>query len=113
MCVRWFLQDDLKKLRTQNIELKEQQKHLVVTSSVPPTTSSGDTPQFMSHSQVVDSPDSGGGGEWMDSWVDEDYALSGPHSQSDISQLQSDLARLRVECQHWKELAQRRSQVSL
>lgn len=29
-------------------------------------------------------------------------------SQSRLSQLQSELARVRVECQHWKELAQDR-----
>ena len=49
----------------------------------------------------------------MEGWVDEDFDLPGPHSQSEINQLQSDLARLRVECQHWRELAQQRSQVSV
>lgn len=50
--------------------------------------------------------------EWMEGWGEDmvDMGLHGlePESQGDISQLQSDLVRLQVECQHWKELAQQR-----
>ena len=54
----------------------------------------------------------GGALEWMEGWGEDmvDVGLHGLEleSRGDISQLQSDLVRLQVECQHWKELAQQR-----
>ena len=96
--------------------MKEQQKHLVVLSATAPqpTPTSTNTSVSATHVHLdsrIGEQGGGGGGEWMEGWADEDYDLPGPHSQSEISQLQSDLARLQVECQQWRELAQQRSQV--
>ena len=51
---------------------------------------------------------------WMEGWGEEaDFDMSGLQiSQSQVTQLQSEVACVTVECQHWKELAQQRTQVS-
>ena len=51
---------------------------------------------------------------WMEGWGEEaDFDMPGLQiSQSQVTQLQSEVARITVECQHWKELAQQRTQVS-
>lgn len=40
---------------------------------------------------------------------DLDYEFQS-HSHSHVNQLQSEIARLQVECQHWKELARSKGQ---
>ena len=47
------------------------------------------------------------GGDWNE---ESDFEFL-EVSQSQVSHLQSELARIKVECQHWKELAQQRVSV--
>lgn len=44
-------------------------------------------------------------------WQDDFDVLDDHVSHSQITRLQSEVARISVECQHWKDLAQQRSKV--
>ena len=95
--------------------MQEQQKKLLFSSETNLSTVSSSGSMKESESTV-----NGGmfvqGGEFE--WFGEggsddiDYDMSGFQSHSQINQLHSEMARLQVECQHWKDLARSKTQVS-
>lgn len=117
-------QDEVKNLRE---EVKGQQRKLVTLASTnslkdldpqqgakdPLSLSSSTTPRPPVRIGDGGKGEDGGSWGWMEGWGEDmvDFGLHGlePESQGDISQLQSDLVRMQVECQHWKELAQQRT----
>ena len=93
--------EELKRCKMENDKLREEQKHFVrdTTTHSPLKELAGG--QFFQNGGVFENVDIGEGG-----WVDEFHDFSDVvNSQGEINRLQSDLAKLKVECQHWKDAA--------
>ena len=112
---------ELRRLKTENQSLKEQQKRLI------PQDDSGTLsplkelakPRFSHSNELHQKEISFGGGDgvgdrglgdagdvvMVDGWGEEFHDF-GDVAQSEINQLQSELGSLKVECQHWKAVAQ-------
>ena len=101
-------------------------KQLATVHFFPPSEQADDKHQFEGDFGVIrqthPSLDGGGwgtgdGGGWGlgtgvgEGWEEEFHDLVS--SQSEINRLQSELARLRVECQHWRRVAQEKVRDSL
>ena len=98
--------------------MKEQQKKLVFSSDTDLASRNNQTDRFDggSHLGGVKGEELQLGDEydwWGGTTEDVDFEMPGFQSHSQINQLQSEVARLQVECQHWKDLAkQKKTQVS-
>lgn len=121
--------EEVKKLREQCKEMKEQQKKLVFSSSESNLfavtqninkeqksfSAAGGLATFQDVNLGEQTESDGVSGqefEWMEGWGNEDvdFDVPGLQSQSHVTQLQSEFARLQVECQHWKDYAKQRLQ---
>jgi len=117
---------ELRRLKTENQSLKEQQKRLIPQSdsgSLSPLKELAKT-QFSQSNELQREEisfgdvagvterglgDAGAGGDVMmvDGWGEEFHDFGDVvSSQSEINRLQSELGSLKVECQHWKAVAQ-------
>ncbi|XP_019855242.1 PREDICTED: thyroid receptor-interacting protein 11-like isoform X1 [Amphimedon queenslandica] len=98
------------KLKEQLKEMKSDQRKIVMaTRSDSNLTSLEQKSGALSLGLVPPHTSTGEGLEWSGAdWNEETDFEYLEVSQSKLSQLQSELARVRVECQHWKELAQDR-----
>lgn len=118
---------ELRRLKTENQSLKEQQKRLIPQSdsgSLSPLKELAKTQLFSQSNELQRKEisfgevagvterglgDSGAGGDVMmvDGWGEEFHDFGDVvSSQSEINRLQSELGSLKVECQHWKAVAQ-------
>ena len=96
-------EEELKRYRKDNERLREEHKHLVsgTAAQSPLKELAGD--QFFQNGSGFETVDLGGSdGEWAGQFHDFSDVVT---SQGVINQLQTDLARLKVECQHWKDAA--------
>ena len=107
---------ELRRLKTENENLKEQQKRLIpldgsVTQSPLKELATQLQQKEFSFGGFDDVSGGGlggtGGAMMVDGWGEEFHDFSDVvSSQSEINRLQSELGSLKVECQHWKTVAQ-------
>ena len=104
-------EEALNKVRADNERLRQEHKHLMsdATAQSPLQELAGGGP-FFQNGGGFETIDLGGG-----EWAEGDYHNFSDvvTSQSTINQLQSELARVKVECQHWRELAEQVRQVEM
>ena len=98
--------------------MQEQQKKLLFNSETNLSTVSSSVSIKESEFQTTANEgmfeqQKGGEFEWFggEASDDIDYNMPGFQSHSQINQLQSEIARVQVECQHWKDLARSKTQV--
>lgn len=106
--------EELKRYKMDNEKLLQEQKHFVHNTSVHSPLKELASGQFFPNGDVFETVDIGGDvmgeGEWGDEFHDFSDVVN---SQGEINRLQSDLARLKVECQHWRDAAKEKVTVNV
>ncbi len=93
-------EDELNRVKADNVKLRQENKHLV-NDTTPLKELAGDG-QFFDNNGGFESIDLvGGNGEWMGEYPVNDVVTS----RETITQLQSELTRVRAESEHWKSQA--------